>query len=390
MTKEKASLFNKQGNFLIKESRIFFENVFVHHNITRQSKKMKRTLIAIAILSVCLLSLVSCSRKRTLHIYIWADYISEDVIKEFEKAYDCKVQQDIFDSNEMMFAKLQAGGTGYDIVCPSHYFIHKMAAQHLIQKLDYGLLPNVSEHLDPSTSSKFDQTVKEYSVPYFMSYTGIGYSKSIVKDFEPTWNILLRHDMKDRVTLLDDYVEIIGAAARTLGYSFEDLNDPEDGDSKMNAVIELALKWRGNVLKFDNEQYKNGLATGEFSLVMGYFSDLAQIVAENEDLALALPKEGCMMSCDMLAIPTGARNPDLAYAFINFVHEPKNAAKNIAEVYAYCPNVDAVELLDEEILEDESIFPDKEILENSVMIPELSPEQEERYLKAWNRIRSGK
>ena len=361
---------------------------------------MKKCWLAV-IFALCAFIMVGCSRKeddsnapatakkkKVLHVYIWADYISADVVHKFEKQYNCRVQQDIFDSNEMMFAKLQAGAAGYDVLCPSHYFIKKMIGSNMVLKLDKEKLPNLA-HLDPQVTSKLDETVLDYSVPYFMSYTGLAYNKLLVENFEPTWNIFLRDDLKNRMTLLDDYSEVIGAAAKQLGYSAADLDDPEKGNERMDEVVKLALQWRKNIIKFDNEQYKNGLATGEFLVVMGYFSDLSQIVAENEDLGLAIPNEGCMMSCDMLAISSKAKEPELAYAFINFLHEPENAAQNITDVFAYCPNVDAVSLLDEEVREDDSIFVGEEVLANSEFQPELSAEQEERHLDYWQKIKAG-
>lgn len=345
-----------------------------------------KKLIAWALMGLFSLILIpGCSKKPKLHVYIWADYISEEVIHRFEEKYNCKVQQDIFDSNEMMFAKMQAGGTGYDIVCPSHYYVKKMAQCDMIQWLDWEKMPN-TQNLDPELLKKFDAEVLGYAVPYFMSYTGLGYNKKMVKDFRPTWDIFLRADLKNRMTLLDDYSEVLGAAARKLGCSFEEIMDDP---AKMDEAVKTALAWRENIIKFDNEQYKNGLATGEFQVVMGYYSDLSQIVAENEDLALALPEEGCMMSCDMLCIPTTAKNPELAMKFIDFVHDPENAAQNITDVYAYCPNLGALEYLDEDVKNDPSIFVEGPGVDNAMFIPEFTEEQSVILLKAWDRVRKG-
>ena len=96
-----------------------------------------------------------------------------------------------------------------------------------------------------------------------------------------------------------------------------------------------------------------------------------------------------MMSCDMLAISANAKEPELAYAFINFVHDPVNAAQNIVDVYANCPNINAMLLLDEEVREDESIFIDEDIAARSEFMPELSAEQEERHLDYWQKIKAG-
>ncbi len=338
------------------------------------------TLIAVVV-SLC----SSCAKKKTLHVYIWADYISEEVVHRFEKQYNCRVRQDVFDSNEMMFAKLQSGGDGYDVLCPSHYYVGKMASSGMLAKLDKSRLPNLS-HLDPKVTEKFTPGVLDYSVPYFMSYTGIGYNRRLLDDFKPTWDVFLREDLRDRMTLLDDYSEVLGAAVRKLGYTYADiLGDP----ARAQETVAVAMEWRRNIIKFDNEQYKNGLATGEFLVVMGYFSDLSQIVAENDDLALALPEEGCMMSCDMLAISASAKEPDLAYEFINFVHDPANAAQNITDVYAYCPNIDAVPLLDEEVRSDESIFVSGRGVENAVFMPEFTESEAGVLNGLWSQIKSG-
>ncbi len=351
---------------------------------------MKNRKSFLALLALLALVLAGCSRKQVLHVYTWADYFSPEVIARFEKENDCIVKQDIFDSNEMMFAKLQAGGTGYDIIVPTHYFIGKMASEGMIVKLDKSRLPNL-KHLDPEIVALMNPMVLEYSVPYFMSYTGLGYNKERLPDFDPSWSVFMREDLAGRMTLLDDYTEVLGALGRYLGYTAAEMDDPVDGDARMEEVVKLGLEWRKNVIKFENEQYKNGLSAGEFLVVMGYFSDLAQVVDEDPDtLAFVMPKEGCHMSCDTLVIPTSAPNPDLAYKLINFLHEPENAAQNIKDIHTYCPNVDGVKLLPQELIDSGNFIIPKEVLAKSEFMPELSPEQEARHLKYWNRIKAGK
>jgi len=354
---------------------------------------MKNSAFRPAALAAVLLSsmlavaaiLSSCGRRRTLHVYTWCDYISPELVHEFERRHRCTIRQDIFDSNEMMFAKLQSGGDGYDIVCPSHYYVGKMAASGMLAPLDKMLLPNLV-HLDEGVLAKFAPGVLDYAVPYFMSYTGIGYNRRILGELEPTWDVFLREDLRGRMTLLDDYSEVLGAAARKLGFGYDDiLGDPE----KAARAVEVALRWRANIVKFDNEQYKNGLATGEFLVVMGYFSDLSQIIADNDDLAVMMPEEGGMMSCDMLAVCKNAREPELAHEFINFLHDPANAARNMADVYAYCPNRDAVPLLDEDVLEDETIFVRGRGLENSLFMPEFTEDEAGVLGALWSQVKSG-
>ena len=350
---------------------------------------MKNSCWLALILAFCALTMVGCKRKQVLHVYTWSDYFAPEVVEEFEKKFDCVVKQDIFDSNEMMFAKLQAGGTGYDIIVPTHYFIGKMVQEDMLTPLDMTKLPNM-EYLDRAVIHGLNPQILEYAVPGFMSYTGLGYSKKALSDFEGSWDVFLNEKLRGRMTLLDDYIEIFGALSKKLGYSIEDLCDPEKGDERMEEVLALALKWRPNIIKFENEQYKNGLSAGEFLVVMGYSSDLGQIVDESPDtLGFVMPKEGCLMSCDTLVIPKSAPLPDLAYQFINFLYDPEICAKNIANVHAYMPNGKAMEYLSEETLHNSTIFVAPMVLAKSSFVPELSPEQEMRFLKYWNRIKAG-
>lgn len=340
-------------------------------------------------LALCALIMVGCSRKEELHIYSWADYISPELISEFESLNNCRVFVDTFDSNEMMYSKLQAGGTGYDIIIPSHYFVKKMAKSGLIMKLDKEKLPALA-NVDPAKLQGLGEEVTDYAIPYFMGATGLGYNKSI-KGFQPTWNVFYRVDLKGYMTLLDDYNEVIGAAMVTQGLTVADLLDEKNGDANLEKVVQQAISWLDNVIKFENEQYKNGLAAGEFKVVMGYSSDLGQVVMENPDtLAFAMPKEGCLYSCDVLVVSSKSPQPDLAYKFINFIHEPLNAAKNMEDVVAYCPNLPAEKLINEETVANPAIaiFLDPAMKDKKQeFVPELTPEHEQRFLKAWNKIK---
>ncbi|MBO7741338.1 MAG: spermidine/putrescine ABC transporter substrate-binding protein, partial [Victivallales bacterium] len=242
---------------------------------------MKKKCWLALMLALCAVFMVGCKPKNELHIYSWADYISPELISKFERLHDCSVYVDTFDSNEMMYSKLQAGGSGYDIIIPSHYFVKKMAKSGLIAKLDKSQLPKLA-NVDPGMLQGLGTEVTDYAVPYFMGATGLGYSTAI-KDFKPTWNVFLREDLKGYMTLLDDYNEVLGAAMVTLGLSVEDVLEGDKKDENLEKVVQQAISWLDNVIKFENEQYKNGLAAGEFKVVMGYSSDLGQLVMENPD-----------------------------------------------------------------------------------------------------------
>lgn len=335
-------------------------------------------------LAVALAAVVFCGcgkAKRTLHLYNWADYIDPEVVSEFEQEYDCRVVTDTFDSNESMFAKLKAGATGYDIVFPSSYIAILMYQQGMLQDIDVSRLPNLA-NIDKDYDSVICDPTYKIGVPYMISNAGIAYNKERCPDFEPTWKMFGNEKYARACTLLNDMRETIGAALKTLGYSLNTTNE-----SEVAAAADLVIEWEKNIAKFDNELYKNGLASGHFIFVHGYNGDLGQVIEENDNLVYALPKEGVSVACDEMVILRDARETDLAYAFIDFVHRPDIAARNIEFTCFLCPNAKAYELLPEEVRSDEAIFIPEEIRVKSETIRDLG-ENNAIYIKAWDRIKA--
>ena len=344
-------------------------------------KKLLLFAVAVVLSTVAFLA-NGCAKKQTLHLFCWANYIAPELIQEFEKVNNCRVVYDTFDSNEALLAKLQAGATGYDIIFPSHYVVGILAKSGKLAQIDHNRL-TIMQHLDDQVLSSLPDKDCKYSIPYMMSYTGIGYNNQTVKNFEPTWHMFERTDLQKRATLLDDKREVIGAALLTLGF------DPNSTKAdELDRAKALIFKWIPNISKFENEQYKNGVASKEFNLVMGYSGDIGQVVEEHEHVSFVIPREGCLMSCDMLCIPTTAPNADLAYKFINFIHEPKNAALNVEYTAYLCPNKDCYEFLPEQVRNNPSIFIEKEVFKKSRFAADQG-ENEAVLNQLWQEIKTG-
>ena len=230
-----------------------------------------------------------------LHIYTWSDYLAPELIVGFEKALGVRVVVDTFDSNEAMYAKLKAGGTGYDLMTPSAYQIPQMVREGMIDKIDHSKCPNVKKNFDPSFLNQVVDPEFVYSVPYTVTYTGFMYDKSKIPegvDVE-SWKILENPAMKGRVTLLDDIREVIGGGLMVLGYSINSTNPAE-----IDAAVNEALKWRHNARKFNAESYKTEVAAGSIWIGHGYSTDAVQVIVGDEDegmeprddIGFALPK----------------------------------------------------------------------------------------------------
>lgn len=328
-----------------------------------------------------LLFLCSCntSSDPVLHIFTFSDYILPALIEQFEKQYHCRVVIDTYDTNESMYAKLKLGGSNYDLLVPSNYYLEVMQQQKMVQPLDSEKLPNL-KNLDPTYLKLMGHS--QFGIPYLVSTTGIAYRRDRVENFEPSWNIFSKKSLKGRMTLLNDVREVLGAALIYLGYSVNTKNREE-----IEKATQLVIEWKQNIAKFESEQYKNGIASGEFLVVQGYSGDILQTIQENPQIAFIYPKEGALLTIDYLAISQDVKQLDLAYQFINYLLEPKVAAANMEFTRYLAPNQAAYPLLSDELRTNSTLFPSQETVEKLQPIRYVS-EATPLYNQAWDKIKS--
>lgn len=335
----------------------------------------------LALLSLVFLAFsCSTSNEDTLNIYAWHGEIKPDLIKRFETENHCRVIIDFYDSNEALYAKLKLGATGYDLIFPSNYYVDLLQKQDLIQPLDTSRIANF-KNMDPKYCCPPEPI---YGIPYVIGFSGLAYRKDRLDPIEPSYGVFFRTDIKGRMTMLNDLREVLGAALKYLGYSINSRN-PEE----IEKATEIALQWRKNLAKFEAEQYKSGLASGEFLVTQGYSLDIMQAQKEYPDeIEFVYPKEGGILHQDCLAIPSGARNPALAYKFINFLLEPNVAAENIAHTNALTPVLPAYDLIDPSLKNNPILFPPDKEWKKMEIINDLQ-EDIRLYNKAWNKIKAG-
>jgi spermidine/putrescine transport system substrate-binding protein len=330
----------------------------------------------------CAILLSGCSDPRpVLNIYNWADYMNPDVLKKFEKQYNCRVVLDTFDSNEAMYAKLKAGAQGYDLIFPTSYMVGIMKEQGMLQPLKHDLIPNLG-NVDRKYLALTEDPQMEYSVPYMISITGIGYNKTRLGELEPTWNLFTKPEVSKRCTLLNDMRETIGAALKSLGYSLNTVSDKELAEAQ-----QVVIGWKKNIAKFEVEEALRGLASAEFLLVHAYNGDILQAMDESEDLAFVVPKEGTSIASDDMVIPAGADQVELAHAFINFIHDPANSAENMEFVFYLSPNTEGQKLVSQEFRDNPAIFIDPAVIAKSEVIRDLGADND-KYTRVWDAIKA--
>jgi spermidine/putrescine transport system substrate-binding protein len=311
--------------------------------------------------------LTNCNRSRLpeLKVYTWADYIDNDLVVEFEQAQGCRLVIDTFDSNESMHAKLSAGATGYDVLMPTSYMVKTLANEGKLLQLDHAKLPNL-KHVDSGYLKRALDSEMKHSVPYMMAPTCMAWLASKVGNAESSYRMFDRSDLKGRVTLLDDMREVLGAALRSLGFSLNS-KDP----AQLAQARDVVIRWKKNIAKFDSEQYKSGISSGEFHLVQGYAGDLLQVAEDNADIVVKIPEEGTAFSCDDLCIFKDSQAVDLAHRFIDFLTDPRVAAKNMEYIAYRAPNQSAYPMLSEDFRSNEVLFPSEEVFAKCEPIDDL-------------------
>lgn len=345
---------------------------------------MKKTILS-AVLCVLTAGAVSmCGKsKKELHIFNWADYMNPKVIEKFEKENNCMVVINYFDSNEALYAKLKAGAQGYDILFPSSYMSKIMYEQKMLREIDRSKLKNLKNIDTAFISRGLDPTMK-YSVPYMVTYCGIAYNKTKVKNFRPSWSMYDRTDLKGRMTLLNDVREVIGAALKFNGHRYNTTDDLE-----LQKAGDTVIRWKKNIAKFDVDEAKRGLSSGEFYLIQVYNGDALQIMGENDDIDFALPVEGTSISQDDFVIPVNAGNTEMAYRFIDFMLDPVNSKDNMDFVYYLSPNKEAQKLMDREFMSNPAINPPGDVLTKCDFLIDLG-ENNTKYSDLWDKIKSAK
>lgn len=352
------------------------------------------------------LFLLSCGQqseeKEVIHVYNWTDYIAEDVIAEFENQSKVEVVYDVFDSNEVLEAKLLAGNTGFDVVVPSSDFMSLQIEAGVFQPLDKSLLPNF-KHLDPELLKHLDaiDPNNQYGIPYLWLTTGIGYNvqkvKAILGENAPldSWDLLFKPEILSQlhpcgVAFLDSPSEVLPAVLHYLGKDPNSFvaSDYEEAEKVMAAI-------RPYITYFHSSKYMNDLANGNICVVLAWSGDVFQAserAAEANspiELGYSIPKEGAALSFDMLAIPKDAPHVKNAHAFINFLMEPAVIAKVTNYTSFANGNMAATAAVDKEILDNPAIYPSEAVKKKLYTFKRVPPNIERVRTRAWTRIKTG-
>lgn len=339
-----------------------------------------------AVLSAC--GGTGSASKGVVNVYNWGEYISDgtdgtlDICEEFERQTGIKVNYQVFDSNESMYAMLASGGASYDVIIPSDYMISRMIEEDMLEQLNFDNIPNYSD-IDPALKNPEYDPDGLYSVPYMWGTVGIIYNTSMITEPVEGWGSLFDPAYAGQILMFDNSRDAIGIALKALGYSYN-TTDPAQIQQAVDLLIEQKPILQGYVM----DQIFDKLEGGEAAIGPYYAGDFVTMHANNPDLAFCLPKEGSNLFVDAMCIPKGAENKDNAEAFINFMCTTDAGLANCEAIGYSTPLLSVRDALPAEISGDSVAYPSDAVLATCETFKNLPQNILELYDSEWLRLKT--
>lgn len=289
---------------------------------------MKKILTIVLLLLIC-----GCSNESykngEINVLNWSSYIPTEVIEDFEKEYNIKVNYGTYSSNEELLAKLSSSKSGtYDVVFPSDYMVELMKERNMLEKIDKTKLSNLN-NINPIFLNQVFDKENEYSLPFLAATTVIAVNRNHIKDSITSYNDLLNPKYKNNIVLLDDQRIVIGMGLQANKFNMNDVDSTRLEKSK-NWLLDI----KDNVKAFDSDSPKTFLITNETSIGVIWNAEATIAKEFNNNIEIIYPEDGHAISLDNYTIVKDARNVSNAYLFIDYLLRD-DVCKKIIEEYPY-------------------------------------------------------
>lgn len=268
-----------------------------------------------------------------LSVYTWGAYDDPKTFKDYTAQLGPKVTISSYDSNQEMIAKLVAakGTSGYDIIVPTGPYVPQMIANKLLLELDHAKIPNLGKVEKQYLAQTWDPTNK-YSVCKDWGTTGFVYDTTKIKRNLTSWSDFLDAAQKEAsgaTSMLDVPEDVTGAYFWSKGIDWTTTKS-SDLDAAEKFLVHTLAK---HIKKFDSYPGSGGaMPQGSYALMQAWNGDARQGMeaAKNKtQYKWVLPTPATELWMDNWCIASGAKNVAAAHAFINFVLDPANSAREI-------------------------------------------------------------
>lgn len=364
---------------------------------------MFKNLLAMGLIALMTLSFSAFSQDKVLNVYNWAEYTAPDTIPGFERKTGIKVRYDVYDSNDVLQAKLLTGKSGYDIVVPSTHYASRQLQAGLFQKLDKAAIPNLS-NLDPDIMKLLDgvDPGNQYFVPWGFGTNGLGFNVTKANEILGAnvdladWSIFFDPEKIKKfegcgISVLDEATQVFPAALHYLGKNPNSSNPQDYRDA-----LALLKKIRPYIRQFSSSGYIDELASSDLCMVYGYSGDVmiaarkAREAKRDYVINYFIPKGGAPAWFDVMAIPKDAPNPVAANAFINYIETPEVHAAITNKMFYPNANKAARALVVAEVANNPSIYPPQDVSQTLFVIQAQPLDVQRLQTRLWAELKSGR
>lgn len=344
----------------------------------------KRLLMAGAAAALCM-GLAQTAAAKQLYLYNWSNYFPPELLQKFEADTGIAVTLDVYDSNETMLARLQAGAAGHDVVVPSDYMMEIMIDEGLVERIDAGEMENFVNVTPPHDSPRQDPE-RAHSAPYLWGTTGFTYDSARIEgELEESWKEFFepRDELQGQIAVLNDEVEVYNAGAYYVGVS-KCTEDPAEAQQ----ILEVLQAQAPHVAMYQSDGTIDRMAVGEVIMHMQWNGAAHRSKEQRESLVYVYPQEGLSFWNDNFMVPRGAPNLENAKTFINWMMDPENIA--LASNYTGYMNAisGSSEFMEQALVDDPAVNMPEDYADRLRPTEDCTDRARELRNRVWTRLRS--
>jgi spermidine/putrescine transport system substrate-binding protein len=318
------------------------------------------------------------SRPR-LNVYNWSNYVAPDTIPNFEREFGVMVRYGVYESNEEMLARVWTGNSGWDVVFPSNYLIRPMRENGLLSPMRHEWLRNLG-NLEPRFQAPSWDPTLQWCVPYMWGGSGLVFDRKLKLT---AWADMWRPELRNRITMLDDPNEVLGACLKKLGYSINSADPRELEKARRDAVAQKPL-----LRAYLNAEARDQLVSHDIAAAQLWATTSQQAMDAAAALDFVYPAEGFALYADTAVVLRESRRPQLAHQFLDYLLRPAVAAAIVTSTRTATANRAAIALLPESVRGSPTLYPPAEVLRRGEWFEPLPTAAQRLRDRLWTEIKS--
>ena len=334
-----------------------------------------QALVCLGLL-VLLTASMAARATETLKIYTWPEYIDPDVVVEFEEMFDARLEFAYFDSDQARDEELAMNTShGFDLIMINNLQMDSYIRRGWLEPVNWNIVTN-AKYIEDRWKSTNEGSAK-YGLAYFWGTLGIAYRSDLYPDGFKNWIDLLepQESLHQKVLMKNDIRELMAFALKSQGYSANSQNS-----AQIVQAAEILRKQKPTVLTYGYPTLNETsvMIDGTILAAAMYSGDVLMLQDLDDRIAYSLPTEGGLIWADYFTVAQSSQNKELAFKFLNFINEPKIAARQAEYVNYATPNMAAMDFVSQEYKDNPVIFPSKQELEKSEFILPLPPRTQKK------------